>query len=1797
MRASVARFIAIIAFCFLFESNAAPYPPEGLPIEWTQPDGTLLRLRVFGDEFHGRTETESGQTVIYDDALRAYCFARVSADGTKLESTGVIVEDSGGPVVKNAGGVKLRPDRAQELWEKNPEAMIPELQENWKAKVRASRQRRLGNSPAANPSSPEGEESSKAVSEGNESAIEPAVLGSKVGLTILVQFPDDAATGAIDPVNFPTTQTKVERYSNEIGYNDDGNSGSVRDYFLDQSLGALDYTQIVTPIVTLPNPRNYYNFSDYPTNNVIRETSGPAGRLIVQDAVAILKSQGFDFSALSKDGANRILATNVFFAGPTSGVWSKGLWPHKSGVSPISVGTAQDPLYVYQYQITNAQTAALTIGTFCHENGHLLLFLPDLYDYGRDDIDSEGIGRHGLMGSGNHLNGGKTPAPINAYFKDVSGWGNITDLTANSFLEATLPSTGNFAYRIRKPGSISEYFIVENRGAGDRWANFSPDKGILIWHVDEEVSGNESQQMTSLLHYEVSVEQADGDFDLENNRNRGDTGDLFDSSTGPFDDTTTPDAKWWDGTDSGIFIDVLDSPGSNMRVQFGSQPPNTITLQAPNPGDIIPNFGVRRIEWIATIPDNVRIELYKGGTFHSIIASGTPNDGLFRWRPDRSLPIDDDYSIRLSSVVDQGIEIFSGEFGLEEVLFGDGFENGSFEPEFWTISGSGADRTIVTANNGPNTGSRHMTMDSSSGGTFSNNQATLTVDIEEGIGIILEFYAKDFTDEGHAPPASPFGNSANFDGVAISTNGTQWYEVQALRGTFIESEWQKYTVDLDAVIATHGLTYTRDFKIRFNHYDNYSIGAGSPDGIAIDDIKIFGDIVRKTTLTLNSGSDTGSSNADRITNNARPFFNGTCRENLTLTLHSHRDGALGTFNTGGTGNWSFRPASNMSDGTHNLTISGDATSFSILSVRIDTRSPSVMINKAAGQADPAASGPVSFTAVFDEPVSGFATNEVSVSGTIAGGVALSGGPSTYTATVVATGGDGNIAASIAGGVATDTAGNANTASTSTDNEIVVDGHGSGNGQATAFSIVDTGGGNGSGSDTGWLFGSDVDSFSFSIASPKRVEITTTGSTNTIGSLYDSNDALINSPSADDNAGVGLNFLITRVLPAGDYRVDLTNGAGVLAWEYDVLIEISDPPLLINEIDSLTFEDSEMEFIELYDGGRGGLSLDGKVLVFFDGNSDDSYHAIDLDGISTDANGYLVIGSDDLPQTDVVIADGLLKNGPAAVALYDADDSDFPNGTGPTQTDLLDAVVYLPGGSNDNPGLAPLLIPNDPQLEESANGFEIGQSLQRIPNGIGELRSGGSFLAVAPTPGAENDFPEAPTFLDLLTEDDRGISDSDNLTSVVQPRFSGIATPGAIVILKSSHEGLISTVHTSRDGSFSVENHGIDFRATAHDVTAENSSNSATSAALEVTIDNRRPTVTINQAIGQADPTTEGPIRFEVNFDEDVHGFSPQDIQFLSSLTGPVSITGGPRMYEASIGMDTDEGFLEVTIPEGAAFDDAGNLTRLATHTDNSVILDVHGATEEDSTAVPLAVGLGAASGWVQPGDSDWFAIELTEPRKILVSTTGGVDTIGKVMDMDGNVLNIPHLDDDRGNGDNFLISLTLEAGQYFVEVAGRGQSSGQYTLSIDATEPPFVQPDLAVGRNASNVSGNDIYDDVTQQSLSLHSYYAATASGTVTIQNDGEVTDDFTVSAPPGNSVFGVQYSTWQDGNITAELIAGTYRIEDLAPGESAPPIIAIITPNYNAVRQVVSRKVSGKKLKKMKKKMKGNVSAAKKKS
>ncbi len=216
---------------------------------------------------------------------------------------------------------------------------------------------------------------------------------------------------------------------------------------------------------------------------------------------------------------------------------------------------------------------------------------------------------------------------------------------------------------------------------------------------------------------------------------------------------------------------------------------------------------------------------------------------------------------------------------------------------------------------------------------------------------------------------------------------------------------------------------------------------------------------------------------------------------------------------------------------------------------------------------------------------------------------------------------------------------------------------------------------------------------------------------------------------------GNNALIAQQVSNLDGRV-VGDAVDIGASEYKPKPASNPSNIIINEIDVDTPGTDNAEFIELYDGGVGNTSLDGYVVVLYNGSDNQSYNAYDLDGFNTDANGYFVLGNSGVNNVNLVFDNNTVQNGVDAVALYQGDATDFPNDTAITTENLIDAVVYDVGAA-DNPELLTLLNSGQPQVNENDSGDKDNQSLQRITNGSGGSRNTNTYQVAAPTPGAEN----------------------------------------------------------------------------------------------------------------------------------------------------------------------------------------------------------------------------------------------------------------------------------------------------------------------------------------------------------------------------------------------------------------------------------------------------------------------------
>ena len=130
---------------------------------------------------------------------------------------------------------------------------------------------------------------------------------------------------------------------------------------------------------------------------------------------------------------------------------------------------------------------------------------------------------------------------------------------------------------------------------------------------------------------------------------------------------------------------------------------------------------------------------------------------------------------------------------------------------------------------------------------------------------------------------------------------------------------------------------------------------------------------------------------------------------------------------------------------------------------------------------------------------------------------------------------------------------------------------------------------------------------------------------------------------------------------------------VVLLSFMFVAQSADSQVVINELDPSGPGIDNMEFVELY--GSPNEDLAGYIVVVFNGSNTQSNNVFDLTGYSLDASGFFLIGGPNLPEADFVVDQtNWLQVGQEAVAIYDANAADFPNGTSVTSEDLLDAIV-------------------------------------------------------------------------------------------------------------------------------------------------------------------------------------------------------------------------------------------------------------------------------------------------------------------------------------------------------------------------------------------------------------------------------------------------------------------------------------------------------------------------------------------
>ena len=572
---------------------------------------------------------------------------------------------------------------------------------------------------------------------------------------------------------------------------------------------------------------------------------------------------------------------------------------------------------------------------------------------------------------------------------------------------------------------------------------------------------------------------------------------------------------------------------------------------------------------------------------------------------------------------------------------------------------------------------------------------------------------------------------------------------------------------------------------------------------------------------------------------------------------------------------------------------------------IDTTLPSVTINQASGQADPTGVSPINFTVVFSEAVDDFATGDVTLSGTAGARLAtVTGSGTTYNVAVRGMSKSGAVIASVSAGVAHNALGNANLASVSADNQVTYN--------ALPAGYLIAWGDNSCGKcnvPTGNDFVAVVAGLEHNVALKSDGSLAAWG---------DNNYGQCDVPA-------GSNF--TAVATGAYHGVVLKSDGSLAAWGWNNFNQCNIP--------------AGNDFVTVAAGVfySAALKSDGSLIAWgenFSGQCNvplgnnfveiaagwEHSVALKSDGSLT-AWGYNyfnqcnVPAGNDFAEISAARWHNIALKSDGSLAAWGFNDDGRCNV--PAGNDFM----AIAAGQHHN-----VVLKSDGSLVAWGDNY---YNQCNVPHG-------NNFMAIAAAAShsvAISAIPPSPTMISISP------NTATNTSAMSITNLAGIYfLSGATAKLTKTGETDIEATNVSVVSSTQIV---CDFDLIGKtlgvwDVVVINPDfQSATLPGGFTITDGVSPTVTINQDIGQADPTGVSPINFTVMFSEPVSDFVMGDVA-LSGTAGATTatVTGSNTTYNVAVTGMTGSGSVIASIAVGAAHDVAGNSNTESTSIDNEV---------------------------------------------------------------------------------------------------------------------------------------------------------------------------------------------------------------------------------------------------------------------
>lgn len=296
--------------------------------------------------------------------------------------------------------------------------------------------------------------------------------GERRLICILIGFKDKA---------FTKTQADFNNLFNQVGYNAGGATGSVKDYYLENSWNDFTLSVDVFGPYTASQNMSYYGGNGSGGND-----SNP--RQLVTEAITLADAQA-NYANYDNDNDGNVDGVYIIYAGygEEAGGGANCIWAHAWNISPVVKDGKTISRYSCSAELRGASGSTITaIGVICHEFGHVL-GAPDYYDTNyATGGQFPGTGSWDMMAGGSWNNNGVTPAHHNAYTKTkIYNWATPTVLNSATNVTLLNAEDNKSFYQINSTTN-NEYWLIENRQKVG-FDRYIPGNGMLIYHVHSGV--------------------------------------------------------------------------------------------------------------------------------------------------------------------------------------------------------------------------------------------------------------------------------------------------------------------------------------------------------------------------------------------------------------------------------------------------------------------------------------------------------------------------------------------------------------------------------------------------------------------------------------------------------------------------------------------------------------------------------------------------------------------------------------------------------------------------------------------------------------------------------------------------------------------------------------------------------------------------------------------------------------------------------------------------------------------------------------------------------------------------------------------------------------------------------------------------------------------------------------------------------------------------------------------------------------------------------------------------------------